>query len=151
MCARRRRNDWGVCGVQMCTVATFQPPPRCWLSSLPPRLVHLPAPLPVCVLAVCVPRVRGRRVGVSACRRVGVCLFGGKSAYPSIPFFLEKVIIYRGPPPHTSCTFTWYDGFFAQGFWSFFFVFPGYDARACPAKLKTRLDSGLKTPPGRRA
>ena len=48
------------------------------------------SPLPVCVLAVCVPRVRGRRVGVSACRRVGVCvgvLVRGNRPYPDIPVF----------------------------------------------------------------
>ena len=37
--------------------------------------------------------------------------------------------------------------FLLGGFGRFFAFFPGYDARACPAKLKTRLDSGLKTPP----
>ena len=60
----------------------------CWLSSLPR------SPLPV--LAVCVPRVRGRRVGVSACRRVGVsacvlvCWFGGKSPLSPYPSFFRK-------------------------------------------------------------
>ena len=129
----------------MCTVAPF-------------RLVrlHLPAPSRcVCVGCVCwcvgcvcaaCPRSACRRVGVSACVSacVLVCWFGEIAPYPNIPVFLEKVIIYRGPSPHTSLTFTWYDGFFAGGFWSFFSVFLGYDARACPAKLKPAWTPALK-------
>ena len=108
---------------------------------------HLPAPLPVCVLVcwLCVCRVSA--VGVSACRRVGVsaCVCsGGNRPIPDIPVFLEKVIIYRGPPPHTSCTFTWYDGFFAGGFWSFFSFFRDMTRAPARPNLKPAWTPALK-------
>ena len=115
----------------------LSPPP----SPLPGR--PPPSPLHMCVVGcVCA------AVGASACRRVGLCVGVGEIGnrpYPNIPVFLEKVIIYRGAPPHTRTTFTWYDGFFVGGFWSFFSFFLGYDVRACPATGPAKLDSGLKT------
>ena len=117
----------------------LSPPP----SPLPGRPPPSPLPVSRCVVGcVCA------AVGASACRRVGLCVGVGEIGnrpYPNIPVFLEKVIIYRGAPPHTRTTFTWYDGFFVGGFWSFFSFFLGYDVRACPATGPAKLDSGLKT------
>ena len=63
--------------------------------------------LAVCVgvLAVCVPRVRGRRVGVSACRRVCRlvcwCVGSGKSPLPQYPSFFSKKCLYTEGHHHT--------------------------------------------------
>ena len=56
------------------------------------------------MLAVCVPRVRGRRVGVSACRRVGVCvgvLVRGEIAPIPISHFFSKKCLYTEGHHHT--------------------------------------------------
>ena len=124
----------------MCTVATFRLVRLLFSTAQPP-----PGVCVGCVCAAC-PRSARRRVGVSACVLVCWCVGGEIAPIPISQFFLEKVIIYRGPSPHnTRPTFTWYDGFFVGGFWSFFSFFLGYDVRACPATGPAKLDSGLKT------
>ena len=88
--------------------------------------LYRPAPSRcVCWLCVCRGRrVRGRRVGVSACRRVGVCVgvLVCWFASPDIPFFSKKKL-YTEQHHHTQGRLSCDMMDFCRGVWVVFFVF----------------------------